>query len=183
MMRSNCCGSGNLSHSSLNTNSIQTRNRANTSTHWHFAFALCFHSNETRVPVANSRNSAQLGGTPYYSPSYTRVRAVVWACGRRQTDRQTQRRAWPIHISRRLRLTRNVMTPQYPVINRTAQMLTQHLLLQPLWAAVGWPLPQLLWWWHLMNAMKERHAWCCLQVKLCDPCLSALYTLVRKGAI
>ena len=26
-----------------------------------------------------------------------------------------------------------------------------------------------------MNATKERQAWCCLQVKLCDPCLSALY--------
>ena len=25
-----------------------------------------------------------------------------------------------------------------------------------------------------MNATKERQAWCCLQVKLCDPCLSAL---------
>ena len=26
-----------------------------------------------------------------------------------------------------------------------------------------------------MNATKERQAWCCLQVKLCDPRLSALY--------
>ena len=26
-----------------------------------------------------------------------------------------------------------------------------------------------------MNARKERQAWCCLQVKLCDLCLSALY--------
>jgi len=25
-----------------------------------------------------------------------------------------------------------------------------------------------------VNATKERQAWCCLQVKLCDPCLSAL---------
>ena len=25
-----------------------------------------------------------------------------------------------------------------------------------------------------MNATKERQAWCCLQVKLCDTCLSAL---------
>ena len=25
-----------------------------------------------------------------------------------------------------------------------------------------------------MNVMKERQAWCCLQVKVCDPCLSAL---------
>ena len=29
-------------------------------------------------------------------------------------------------------------------------------------------------WWHLVSATKERQAWCCLQVKLCDPCLSAL---------
>ena len=27
----------------------------------------------------------------------------------------------------------------------------------------------------MVNATKERQAWCCLQVKLCDPCLSALY--------
>jgi len=34
-------------------------------------------------------------------------------------------------------------------------------------------------WWTLM---KERQAWCCLQVKLCDPCLSALreYACVLK---
>ena len=30
-------------------------------------------------------------------------------------------------------------------------------------------------WRHLVNAYtKERQAWCILQVKLCDPCLSAL---------
>jgi len=28
-----------------------------------------------------------------------------------------------------------------------------------------------IWWTHT----KERQAWCCLQLKLCDPCLSALY--------
>jgi len=42
------------------------------------------------------------------------------------------------------------------------------------WAAIGCLLPQLLWWWHLVNATKARQAWCCLQVKLCDPCLSDL---------
>ena len=31
-------------------------------------------------------------------------------------------------------------------------------------------------WWTLT---KERRAWCCLQVKLCDPCLSALRVRVR----
>ena len=42
-------------------------------------------------------------------PSYIRVRAVVWAYGRGQTDRQTHRRAWPQYILRRLWLTQNVM--------------------------------------------------------------------------
>jgi len=31
-------------------------------------------------------------------------------------------------------------------------------------------------WWTLT---KERQAWCCLQAKLCDPCLSALRVCVR----
>ena len=40
----------------------------------------------TATKPANSPNSAQLGGTHYYSPKlYIRVRAVVWACGRGQT--------------------------------------------------------------------------------------------------
>jgi len=39
-------------------------------------------------------------------PSYIRVRAIVWACGREQTHR----RSWPQYISRGLRLTRNVTT-------------------------------------------------------------------------
>ena len=30
------------------------------------------------------------------------------------------------------------------------------------------------WWCHLVNAYGVRQAWCLLQVKLCDPCLSAL---------
>ena len=31
------------------------------------------------------------------------------------------------------------------------------------------------WWWrHLVNAYEVRQAWCLLQVKLCDPCLSTL---------
>jgi len=47
--------------------------------------------NETRAPIANPPNSAQLEGTPYHSPSYIRVRAVVWACGERQAHRQTDR--------------------------------------------------------------------------------------------
>jgi len=34
------------------------------------------------------------------------------------------------------------------------------------WSKVGWR--------HLVNAYEKRQAWCNLQVKLCDPCLSAL---------
>ena len=30
------------------------------------------------------------------------------------------------------------------------------------------------WWRHVVNAYEVRQAWCLLQVKLCDPCLSAL---------
>jgi len=54
------------------------------------------------------------GASATTHPSYTRVRAIVWACGRGQTDRHTHthththRRAWPQYISRGLRLTRNV---------------------------------------------------------------------------
>jgi len=54
-------------------------------------FALCCHSNATRAPIANPPNSAQLGDSLYHAPSYIRVRAVVWAYGRGQTDRQTDR--------------------------------------------------------------------------------------------
>jgi len=49
--------------------------------------ALCCHSNETRVPTANPPNSAQLEGTP--TPTYIQVRAVVWECAERGTDRHT----------------------------------------------------------------------------------------------
>ena len=52
-------------------------------------FALCCHSNATRAPIANPPNNAQLGGSLYHAPSYIRVRAVVWAYGRGQPDRQT----------------------------------------------------------------------------------------------
>ena len=49
-------------------------------------FAICCHSNETRAPIANLPNSAQLWGTCYHSPSYIRVRAVVWKCSERQKN-------------------------------------------------------------------------------------------------
>jgi len=48
--------------------------------------ALCSHSNETRAPTANPPNSAHLEGTPTIPPSYIRVHAVVWECGKGQTD-------------------------------------------------------------------------------------------------
>ena len=37
-----------------------TRHRASTSTHRHFAFGLCCHSNETRAPTANPPNENQI---------------------------------------------------------------------------------------------------------------------------
>jgi len=51
--------------------------------------ALCCHSNETRAPIADSPNSAQLEGTPAILPTYIWVRTVVWECGEGQTDTQT----------------------------------------------------------------------------------------------
>jgi len=33
-----------------------------------FGFALCYHSNATRAPIANPPNSAQVGGSLYYAP-------------------------------------------------------------------------------------------------------------------
>jgi len=39
--------------------------------------ALCCHINETRAPIANPPNSAQLEGTPTIPPTYIRVRTVV----------------------------------------------------------------------------------------------------------
>jgi len=46
-------------------------------------------SNETHAPIANPPNSAQLGAVPTTPPSYIRVGAVVWMCGRGHTDRHT----------------------------------------------------------------------------------------------
>ena len=81
--------------------------------------ALCCHSNETRASIANPSNSAQLGGGTRYTipPSYIRVRPCSSTGMRRgtdthtdrPTDTQTHRRPWPINISPRLRLTRNVI--------------------------------------------------------------------------
>jgi len=53
-------------------------------------FMLCCHSNATHAPIANPPNSAQLGGSLYHAPKLHRVRAVVWAYSRGQTDTQTR---------------------------------------------------------------------------------------------
>jgi len=50
--------------------------------------ALCCHSNETRAPIANPLNRAQLERTIYHSPSSIQVRGVVGQT-HRQTDTQT----------------------------------------------------------------------------------------------
>jgi len=57
--------SSNLSSFIKKTNTAS--HTASTSTCWHFAFGLCCHTNETRAPMANPPNSAQLGDTPYHS--------------------------------------------------------------------------------------------------------------------
>jgi len=70
------------------------------------------HSNETHAPTANPPNSAQLESTPYHS---SKLHLGPWSSVRmqrgteRQTDTQTHRRLWPIYISPRLCLTRNVI--------------------------------------------------------------------------
>ena len=79
---------------------------------------LSYHGMDTRVPVmlpshatrariANPPNSVQLGGSLYHAPKLLPgpCNSVgIWP----RTDRQTDRRAWPQYILRRLRLTQNV---------------------------------------------------------------------------
>ena len=71
--------------------------------------ALCYHSNETRAPIANPPNIGTLHNyrePPTIPPSYTRVHAVVWECDEGQTDRHTDgQQPWPIYISPPLCLT------------------------------------------------------------------------------
>jgi len=68
---------------------FEASHRATTSTRWHFAFALFCHGNETRAPIANLPNSAQLGGNSTIPSSYIRVRAIVWECGEGHTRTHT----------------------------------------------------------------------------------------------
>jgi len=74
----------------------------------------CCHSNATRAPIANQPNSAQLGIISYYSAKLhpgpcnsvgMRPRTYTHT----HTNTQTDRRVRPQYISRRLRLTRNVI--------------------------------------------------------------------------
>ena len=90
-----------------------TRHRASTSTRWHFSFGLCFHSNKWMNPCTDckSAQNAQLRGTPYHSPKLHPgpcSSVGVMQGTDRQTHRHTHRRPWPLYISCRLRLTRNV---------------------------------------------------------------------------
>jgi len=68
-------------------------------THFTYIRVRRCHSNESRAPIANPPNSAQLRGSPYHFPSYIRVRAVVWECGEGQTDIHTQTAVANVHFS------------------------------------------------------------------------------------
>jgi len=77
------------------------------------------HSNAIRAPTANPPSNAQLGGIPYHSPKLHRgpcnsVNKHTHTNTHRETHRQTHRRAWPQYTSRRLRLTRNVISQHKP---------------------------------------------------------------------
>jgi len=61
--------------------------------------ALCCHSNETRAPIANPPNSAQLKGTPCHSSNLHPGPCSGWECGEGQTD--TQMVVTTIHFASR----------------------------------------------------------------------------------
>jgi len=82
------------------------------------------HSNETRAPIANPPNSAQLQGTPTIPPSYIQVHAVVYECGEGQTGTQT--RVTNIHFASAIRLTRNVTINFWPQTH-TANATVDHV--------------------------------------------------------
>jgi len=69
--------------------------------------ALCCHSNETCAPTTNPPNRAQLQA-PYHSPNLHNS-VGMW----RGTDIHTDTRLWPIYISPRLRLARNVISHKH----------------------------------------------------------------------
>jgi len=78
-------------------------------------FALCCHINATRAPIANPPNSAHLGAASTMPPSYIRVRAVVWAYSRGQTDTQTdtQTRVTTIHFASSMTHAKCYNNPQW----------------------------------------------------------------------
>ena len=90
------------------SNNANTRHTARTSTRWRFSFGAIL----SCAPIANSPNSALVGGTPDHSANLHSGRcSSVGMRPRRDTDTQTDRHtdARDHYISRRLRLTRDVM--------------------------------------------------------------------------
>ena len=106
---------------------IETSHRASTSTHDISCLALHYHSNENRARIANPPNTAQLEGTPYHSP-----KLHPGPCSsvgmQRGTDRQADTWPWPIYISPRIRLTRNVIShcPVSPQEGRWLHILAMY---------------------------------------------------------
>ena len=84
-----------------------TRHRASTSTRWHFAFGAMLSQQRNPCTIANPPNSAQPGHPNHFLNLQPGPCSSVGM--RRGTDKQTHRRPWPIYISPRLCLTRNVM--------------------------------------------------------------------------
>jgi len=103
---------GRKKHSQLDIGLMMLRKQnqaytTSTSTRWYFAFAACFHVHRLQIrPIMHNYR-----WHPLPLPQVTST-GPCNSVGMRpqQTDRhQTHRRAWPQYISRRLRLTRNVI--------------------------------------------------------------------------
>jgi len=63
-----------------------------TSTRWHFAFgAMLSYQRNPCTDCKSAPKCTTIKGTTYHSPPYVRIRAVVWECGERQTDRHMRR--------------------------------------------------------------------------------------------
>jgi len=60
--------------------------------------AQCCHSNEIPVPIANPPDSAQLEGTPTFSPTYIRSHYVRWGPSS-PTERDTAAPHSSAHVS------------------------------------------------------------------------------------
>ena len=92
----------------LNKNAPSKRDRVSTSTRWHFAFAAMFSLQRNPCTDCKSAQLCTTRGHPRPFPKLHPGRALR-QCGEGQTHRQV----WPIYISRRLRLTRNVANYQF----------------------------------------------------------------------